>query len=409
MGRTGSKSRTMKATTSLVGLSTLVHAALALALPAQQDWTFDKSDIFGSLANPNPNVHMVGRNIVTDVDVPNKDYLCKVSNVVVEVDVQAAGGNSSNIKNFQYPSSASLDEIYVPKDLKSTWVSNQYFSDIDGRSRELFLGTPGGDFGEFVLGLQAYEQTLPAGYKLSLENVKNALEELAREMSPSRKFYFMTDFKHLTKLETAVKCNNIKIVNPPDKFKDKLLEEVAKPENVGCFHIKNMLRSPDKYNIRKGLVADALKALHLNLWNKTSTISRKLKYTVLRGELDVRGFINIRPPAHCLYAGLATFAVPCATNMVPGNLTQLLINHPEPVVELRTFIANFLAKYGPEWHPMITKFGAPPPVPLRKEDFDPTELGRTVLRIMLEQAPNSLASTVTPLLRGAPAFTISQA
>jgi len=269
----------------------------------------------------------------------------------------------------------------------------------------LTMNTPGGDFGEFVLGLQAYEAAL-GGYTLTLLNIQNAMEEFIRELNPERRFYYMTDEDALEKLRLgAVKCTNINVINPAESRKPAILEALGKPEYQGCFHIKNMLANPASYNIRKGLVADAIKALHINLWNESSATKEKVIYTELKGTPVVKAFVNIRPPAHCLYAGLSTYTVPCSGG-------QYLSNHPEPVMEFRAMIANFLAKYGPEWHPMIvTKYPGQktpaPPIPLRPEDFDPTELGKTVLRTMLENAPNSLANTVTPQLRGAPAYTVN--
>lgn len=233
------------------------------------------------------------------------------------------------------------------------------------------------------------------------------MEEFIRELAPSRKFYYMTDEDAIDRLRSgAVKCANVNPVDPVESRKQGILEAFSKPEYQGCFHIKNMLSNPSAYNIRKQMVVDAIKALHLNLWNHTSATKEKLVYTELKGSPNMtKAFVNIRPPAHCLYAGLSTYTVPCTGG-------QYLSNHPEPVMEFRALIANFLAKYGPEWHPMIvTKFPGQatpaPPIPLRPEDFDPTELGKTVLRTMLENAPNSLANTVTPQLRGAPAYTVN--
>ena len=56
-----------------------------------------------------------------------------------------------------------LNHFGKPQELEWAHISQHYFSDIDGRSTEKMLSTPGGDLGEFLLAVSVFEDTTKTG------------------------------------------------------------------------------------------------------------------------------------------------------------------------------------------------------------------------------------------------------
>ncbi len=50
--------------------------------------------------------------------------------------------------------------IGYPSDLKFTGVEEETFKCLDGRTNGEYLGCPGGEAGEFILGLHVYSKTM---------------------------------------------------------------------------------------------------------------------------------------------------------------------------------------------------------------------------------------------------------
>jgi len=84
-------------------------------------------------------------------------------------------GLIGNIENLNY--------VVVPE------VS---FKCLDGRNANSVLGTPGGDAGEFILGLMVYEDLLGGNKKLTQDNVDMYLTLYLKSMK-QQKFYMCSD------------------------------------------------------------------------------------------------------------------------------------------------------------------------------------------------------------------------
>lgn len=67
------------------------------------------------------------------------------------------------------------DLIGLPKDIEYVNVQKHGFKTLDGRYKEECLSTPGGDMGEFLLGLQVLTDMLGANVKLGKEVVRDIL------------------------------------------------------------------------------------------------------------------------------------------------------------------------------------------------------------------------------------------
>ncbi len=69
-----------------------------------------------------------------------------------------------------------------------------------------------------------------------------------------RKFYMHSDehaWEHF--LEALHLPHNFDIRNTPDALKSRVLEEIVKPSNIGCGHIKGIVQNPALYGAPPGL------------------------------------------------------------------------------------------------------------------------------------------------------------
>lgn len=78
------------------------------------------------------------------------------------------------------------------EDLNYVVVPETSFRCLDGRNAKGVLGTPGGDAGEFILGLMVYEDLLGGGKKLTQDNVDRYLTLYLKSMKQP-KFYMCSD------------------------------------------------------------------------------------------------------------------------------------------------------------------------------------------------------------------------
>jgi hypothetical protein len=82
--------------------------------------------------------------------------------------------------------------IGLPTELTFARVLEHGFKTIDGRIRDAFLGTPGGDAGEFILALQIYSEMKPSNVQLTEDKVLNIFKDYLAYMKQSY-FYMATD------------------------------------------------------------------------------------------------------------------------------------------------------------------------------------------------------------------------
>jgi len=251
-------------------------------------------------------------------------------------------------------------------------IGQHFFSDIDGRSEEKVMGTPGGDLGEFILAMSAYEDETKI--QIDQATATGLLMEYLKTMSRSKFFLATSEHAH-DNLTAASGCRNLDIADPPDEKKSMILEIVADASNVGSQHIKFMLQDPVGYGIRKGLVEAGVKAFHQVMWNKTFPPSESLCYMLLKGPHKEKGFVNIQTAQHCQDQGLAPLISPqtCYNSM--------FVNHPEAVIKFRAELAHFLAQSN-------------------------KALAQTMITKMNEKGTTMLAKTASKILKGYPVFTV---
>lgn len=95
------------------------------------------------------------------------------------------------------------------EDLTYVVVPETSFKCLDGRNAKALLGTPGGDAGEFILGLMVYEDLLGGGKKLTQDNVDLYLSLYLKSMKQP-KFYMCSDDAAIDHVQKELAVNTLK-------------------------------------------------------------------------------------------------------------------------------------------------------------------------------------------------------
>lgn len=215
---------------------------------------------------------------------------------------------------------------------------------IDGRDDSGVIGSPGGDVGEFLVGLRAIERMTRR--ELTDSQVATLL---ARRIDVFGRFYMHTDVPSsnsaIAKMQRDPRFDgalqSIKDAlgwrrfwaAPPNHVRDALLEYSLDPEHIGCGHLRLELTRAKEYGTREGLVRAVLASFHQTRWKGAP----EMEYVPLAGGHTERALLNIR-----IGGPLVPFSrIPLVSPAVGG--AQVFIYHPRVTSYLRRQLAAFLA------------------------------------------------------------------
>lgn len=240
-----------------------------------------------------------------------------------------------------------LRTLLTPSNFTLVEVEKTYFSCLDGRYSRPILGTPGGDFGEFLLALSVAEISMN-------KNITEArLVEVLREYlgfggPDDVVLYHCQDEDAVSHLAQFLEVDGqtgrvvgLNLQEPPSKLQAAILKELKHPQNHGDYFVKSVLENPDDFYVRPGLIHSWIRAFYTVWWDKTTidksgyAYSRRIKVDVLQGKPKEKAWINFQANAHCEDENMAPAFAP---------KRKVFANHPRAVSVLRRKISSFLAE-----------------------------------------------------------------
>lgn len=265
-------------------------------------------------------------------------------------------------------------EAHVGDPLSVRWIKlpallvRGLVSCVDGRDDSGVIGSPGGDAGEFLVGLRALETLL----RRELNDAEVATL-LARRNDAFGRFYMHTDLHAANATISALRADPrltaaVKAVpddqewraferKVPAALRPALLEHILEPAHIGCGHLRNELTNPKEYATREGLVRGVLRAVHAARWAGDPD----MEYVPLSGGHTERAVVNVR-----IAGPLLPFSkIPLVSPSV--GQAQVFIHHPRITSYLRRQLAAFLAvqtditraSIDPNWlHEEMVRVGA---------------------------------------------------
>ncbi len=218
---------------------------------------------------------------------------------------------------------------------------------VDGRDDHGVIGTPGGDAGELLLALAAIEQV--RGQPLDGREVAQILE---RHVDTFGRFYMHSDTHAMNRLivEGLRKDDRVAphlgsifdaqewrrwLIHPPAGVRPALLDHLARPEHMGCGHLRFAMTDPS-YGVRPELAQAFLRAFHELRWAGAP----ELEWVVLGGE-----HVEAAVASVVITGALHSYTrVPLVSPMVAG--AQMFVNHPQVTAFLRAELATHLVESG---------------------------------------------------------------
>jgi hypothetical protein len=232
------------------------------------------------------------------------------------------------------------DHIGEPTNIEWAHVLQMYFASTDPRGQERQLGTLGGDLGEFLIVLAAIESQ--TGKVFTAAEVLHKLKVYLTVMSKD-KFYFSTDANAINFFKTKCGCPQLNIADPPDSKKGLLLNATHEAAGQGDEFFRKAISTPESFsNIRTDLINSVLDAFFTVMWTKSDALHRRVKFVLLKGPLDPKGFILVKTPGYCNAQLLAPMISPELCQK------QMGVYHGDAAVLLRTEIAGVLLRKTPE-------------------------------------------------------------
>jgi rhodanese-related sulfurtransferase len=261
------------------------------------------------------------------------------------------------LRNVEHVLDAAPDELtaehiqkHVGDPLSVRWIKlpallvRGLVSCVDGRDDSGVIGSPGGDAGEFLVGLRALEKMTRR--ELSDEDVATLL---ARRLDVFGRFYMHTDVDasnvfikamradarfegHLEGVSDALEWRRF-LAAPPRAVQAAILEHALEPSHVGCGHLRLSLTHARAYDTREGLVAALLRTFHVKRWQGAP----EMEQVALAGGHTERAVLNIRTGGP-----LMPFSrIPLVSPAVGG--AQVFVHHPRITTYLKKQLAQFLA------------------------------------------------------------------
>lgn len=244
-------------------------------------------------------------------------------------------GHYTGLEGFMTKEDDAQASLERPENIVFKRVSSGFFSCIDPRADYGVMGTPGGDAGEFLIGLQALETK--NGKPFFLDDVNSLFQQYLRLMPTRGKklFYFNTDEAAVKALATATGATDP--LKPSDfTIRNKVLSECTKPEHIGSQHLKAILAAPADYGIRKELVEYFISIFYSIYFDASNPLRERLLFVTLKGDFaQATGGAYIYSPDEC--PGIAPLLVPD----VGG--TKVSIFHAAHVKFYRQDLARFFS------------------------------------------------------------------
>eukprot|EP00397_Hematodinium_sp_SG-2012_P040464 GEMP01044345.1.p1 GENE.GEMP01044345.1~~GEMP01044345.1.p1 ORF type:complete len:351 (+),score=80.69 GEMP01044345.1:117-1169(+) len=233
----------------------------------------------------------------------------------------------------------------VSNSMRMVRVDSVPLTCIDDRVPTASLATPGGDLGEFILGLDTYVDSLPltdddgiapVQHQLTDRMVRIFLQKYLESIPNDRAFVHCTDDRAIRHLEQQVQFENLDLTAPPERLKESLLAHLTDAENQGDSHIRLLLKHPEWYHVDPQLVPMVVRAFYNLLWTRQAP---HVSLLILQGNSNPSAFLEISTNKKCEAVGMAPIIDP---RSLSGRAA--FVSHMTAATVRRSEIAEFFAR-----------------------------------------------------------------
>eukprot|EP00753_Platysulcus_tardus_P021317 PLAT8819.1.p1 GENE.PLAT8819.1~~PLAT8819.1.p1 ORF type:complete len:440 (+),score=213.43 PLAT8819.1:22-1341(+) len=189
-------------------------------------------------------------------------------------------------------------QLMRPQNVVVKNVGTHYLSCTDSRAEYAVLGTPGGDLGEFILGLAAVEEALH--HPLPPDGVLSVLNNYLSAMSGWGKSYFYMHTDGEAENAWYQAASVVRPWNPLDADgRLRLVKASSVPDHIGCSHLRALVEEGDDYGVRPSLAASAIEAFVNVYFDIFSPHRQHLMFVTLHGDAQPDAVFNVYSSEVC--------------------------------------------------------------------------------------------------------------
>ncbi|XP_053992420.1 uncharacterized protein LOC128883757 isoform X2 [Hylaeus volcanicus] len=237
--------------------------------------------------------------------------------------------------------SETLRKMYAqPRDIIFVKQNTHMFACMDDRIAEPRMMIPGGDLGEFILGLFVYKTLLGTTDSLTRREIKNLLLKFVSTLPTSRRFYHCNDENSVNEIEKVFSIIGFDMRQPQASIKPSLLEMIADPRYQGDLHIRSLLKFPDRYHISKNLVLNAIQSFYEILWGEPIQAQNRLYVDILTGNHAPEAFVEVDEGMSCHNAQFVPLLQPYKNR--DKLISKIFIVHTTAIQHRRREMSLFL-------------------------------------------------------------------
>eukprot|EP00301_Raphidiophrys_heterophryoidea_P005582 c12332_g1_i1.p1 GENE.c12332_g1_i1~~c12332_g1_i1.p1 ORF type:complete len:409 (+),score=108.20 c12332_g1_i1:29-1255(+) len=218
------------------------------------------------------------------------------------------------------------------------------FQNVDGRFTQPTLATMGGDAGELLLALNAFERYLPVNLtsdQISLLVVDYLLT------TDINTFVVQMDQDIVVKLCDKGCClPACRSLQPSQDELARLLENIRSPELQGSAHFRNILRDPDAFVTREPLTKAFVETIFRIFWNQLRFSLGSSAMKILQSKIQIVIPNGIPHSERAILQVRTRGCNPAHTPMLPPNVggSSIFLVYEDAAQHRRAFNAEWLTQ-----------------------------------------------------------------
>jgi hypothetical protein len=208
----------------------------------------------------------------------------------------SCGGNPKELPTMAYaPDVRATLRLEDPQSVMYQPIMSHFFSDIDGRSKYAVMGSPGGDIGEFLLAMVAFESASMTTSRADTGLVYQMMSQFLEDMGKYGKLRFamVTDEAAVASWTRSAEVTDALHPMTPDG-KGRAIATSSLPGSIGSEHLRLMMEHPDEYEgVRPGLLKSIIESFFTIYYDSTHPSQPSLMLIVQKGKHEEKGLVVV--------------------------------------------------------------------------------------------------------------------
>ena len=290
--------------------------------------------------------HLTGLHLESSRDEPlhatAEDFASdrlRLEEIMAGLGIQSGLGE---LKSVLYPRVSATADLSDPSKVAVFDASQHHFSCSDSMSTEGIVGTPGGDVAEFILAMNVLEKARGAsGETLSDEHVMYYFQEFLERMpllTGKRLFFMCVDEPSLTRWAEASQVADPTMPRGVGEIA-RLVDYGVMRKHLGSAHLRAMVKDPEAYRCREGLVKAVVRAFLTVYYDATHPSRGRLVIGTYEGDYPRETLLYVNRQQGYRCGNMSPLVVPVS---IESTSREIFVVHRSAVDVYRERLARFV-------------------------------------------------------------------